>query len=86
MVWYPRECCDMITSQLKVILAQRQIAKKSPCTIGELAAVTGLSRQTLYNFANNVTTRYDSHVLNALCKALDVDIGTLLVYSADQVE
>ena len=74
----------MIRSQLKVILAQREVNDRPPYTIGDLASATGLSRQTLYNLANNVTSRYDSHVLSALCKALDIDVGTLLVYAPDK--
>jgi putative transcriptional regulator len=74
----------MIKSQLKVILAQRQVSEKPPYTIGELATATGLSRQTLYNLANNVTTRYDNHVLDAICRVLEVDVGTLLVHIPDE--
>ena len=74
----------MIRSQLKVILAQREVNDRPPYTISELASSTGLSRQTLYNLANNVTTRYDRHVLDALCKVLEIDVGTLLVYVPEE--
>ena len=76
----------MIRSQLKVVLAQREIAEERPFTIMDLAEETGVSRQALYNFANNVTTRYDVHVLNALCRVLEVQLSDLLIYIPDEDE
>jgi putative transcriptional regulator len=75
----------MIRSQLKVILAQRQVEGRPPYTVAELAAVTGLNRQSLYGLCNNTTTRFDSHVLNALCRVLEVDVGRLLMYVPDEL-
>ena len=36
------------------------------------------------NFAQ--ATRYDAHVLDALCRVLDVGVGDLLVYVADSTD
>ena len=74
----------MIRSQLKVVLAQREVAGKKPYNVLDLATETGVSKQALYNFANNVTTRYDAHVINALCRVLDVQVGELLVYVPEE--
>ena len=74
----------MIKSQLKVILAQREIDSRTPRNIVELAEATGLSRQTLYNLAKNATTRYDTKVLDAICGALNVAVGDLLVYECTE--
>lgn len=74
----------MIRTRLEIVLAERKVANRKPYTVPELADITGLTRQTLYNFANNVTTRYDAPVLDALCKALDVQPGNLLIYVPDE--
>ena len=76
----------MIQCQLKVILAQREVEDKAPYTISELAQATGLTRQTLYNLANNVTGRYDEHVLDSLCQVLGVQVGDLLVYRPGKLQ
>lgn len=76
----------MIKSRLKVILAQREVANTPPFTISDVASATGLSRQTLYNLANNTTTRYDASVLDALCRVFKVQVGDLLVYLPDEEE
>ena len=73
----------MIRSRLKIILAQREVAQRETFRIAELAVASGVSRQTLYNLANNATTRYDSHVLNALCQVLDIQVGEILLYIPD---
>ncbi len=76
----------MITCRLKIILAQRAFENSPPTNITELSQMTGLNRSALSNLANNKTTRYDQHVLSALCRVLGVGVGDLLVYIPDQAE
>lgn len=68
----------MIRTRLGIILAERKLANVPPFTIVDIAERTGISRQTLYNFVNNVTTRYDADILDALCDALGVGLCDLL--------
>ena len=67
----------MIKSKLSTLLGERRIK------ISHLADRTGLSRNTLTNLYYDKTTRYDQHVLNAVCRALDCQLGNLLEYVPD---
>ena len=70
----------MIKCQLAVILGQRRANSRGLHNYSSLARATGLSYGSISNLANNKTTRYDAHVLDALCRVLDVGVGDLLVY------
>ena len=76
----------MIQCQLKIILAQRNVENQPPWNLTDLTTATGLSWSTISKLANNKTTRYDQHVLSALCRVLGVGVGDLLVYITDQAE
>ena len=76
----------MIKCRLKVILAQRDMENRPPWNLTDLAQTTGLSWSTISNLANNKTTRYDAHVLDAICRVLGLGVGDLLVYIPDQAE
>ena len=74
----------MIRCRLAVLLAERKIAGHHPYTYVDLAQEAGLNRVTVANFVNNVTTRFDAYVLDALCHVLDVNVGDLLEYIPDE--
>ncbi len=76
----------MIQCRLKVLLAERKIARTPPYTQADLAQVTGLGRSTVDNLANNKTHRYDAHVLDGICTTLGCKIGELLVHVPDEPE
>lgn len=46
----------------------------------ELAKRTGLQYQVIDNYFKNKVRRYDSDVLNKICKALSCDIEDILKY------
>ena len=70
----------MIRCQLAAILGQRRADGQEPYTFAAVARETGLHFDTVANLANNKTQRYDAPVLDALCLALGVDVGDLLVH------
>lgn len=45
----------------------------------EVAEVTGLSKTTVDRIARNETSRYDEHVLLAICNYFDCSVGELLI-------
>jgi DNA-binding Xre family transcriptional regulator len=73
----------MIECRLKVILAQRDVENRPPWNLTDLAKAADLSWSTVSNLANNKTSRYDAHVLDGICRVLNVGVGDLLVYIPD---
>lgn len=49
-------------------------------TIAEMSKKSGLSRKSVSKLLNHQTTRLDLNVLYKLCKALDCEVGELVVY------
>ncbi len=70
----------MIKCRLAVILGERRAEGLKPYNFASLARETKLHFDTVANLGSNKTTRYDAHVLDVLCRALDVDLSDLLVY------
>lgn len=59
----------------------KELAARRKLTGYELAALTGISRQTLYKLMREpVTTRVNGETLATLCEALNVQPGTLIEY------
>lgn len=73
----------MIQCRLKVLLAERKIARNPPYTQADLAEATGLARTTVDNLAGNKTKRFDEHVLDAICTVLGCQVGDLLIHVPD---
>ena len=46
----------------------------------ELSKRTGIRFQIVDNYYKNKVTRYDSDILDRMCKALDCDISSLIEY------
>ena len=74
----------MIKCQLAVILGQRRAEGLKPYNFAALARESKLHFDTIANLASNRTTRYDAHVLDTLCRVLDVDLSDLLIYDSSQ--
>ncbi len=49
----------------------------------ELSQRTGIRFQIIDNYYKNKIVRFDSEVLNKICKALDCDITDILSYKKD---
>lgn len=47
----------------------------------ELSKRTGIRFQVIDNYYKNKVVRYDSDVLDRICKALDCNISDLIIYS-----
>jgi len=73
----------MIQTRLREILLQRELEYQEPYTIQGVAEATGLSQNAVSFFRSGRTTRFDAHVLDALCRVLEVQVGDLLVYVPD---
>ncbi len=73
----------MIQTRLREVMLQRELEYREPYTIKQIAEVSGLNPDTISNFRSGKTTRFDAAVLDALCQALDVQPGDLLVYVPD---
>jgi DNA-binding Xre family transcriptional regulator len=74
----------MITCRLAVVLAERRIKQQYPYVQIDVVRESGLNPNTISNLVNNITTRYDAHVLDALCRVLDVEPGDILAYAPDE--
>ncbi len=46
----------------------------------ELAKRTGIQYQIVDNYYKNVVKRYDSYILDRICRALNCDIGDIIEY------
>lgn len=68
-----------ISNRFGVLLAEKSIAEKRNISVSEVARESGISRKTLQGWANNTVTRYDTPVLEALCKYFGCEPGDLIV-------
>lgn len=50
----------------------------------ELAKRTEIKFQTIDNYYKNRTVRYDSYILNRICKALSCEISDIIEYTEDE--
>jgi putative transcriptional regulator len=64
----------MIRCKLSELLGRRRIH------IRELAHNTGISYPTLWNLYHEKTTRIDFNTIDAICKALTLQVGELFEY------
>ena len=72
-----------INNRFGVLLAEKRVKERRKISLAEIASETGVPRQTLYAWENNTVTRFDSHVMDALCKYFDCKIGDLFQYVPD---
>lgn len=57
--------------------------KEHKITRYELSKRTEIKFQTIDRYYKNITVRYDSYILNLICKALDCDISDIIEYTKD---
>lgn len=65
-----------------------ELKRGKPIEIKEIAAKTGLHRETVANLLEGKTTRFDAPVLDAICKYFNIPPGPIpfIVYEPDEVE
>lgn len=72
-----------INNRFGVLLAAKRSQEKRNIPLSEVSAETGLPPKTLFAWANNTVTRFDVHVINAICQYFNVQPGELFEYVAD---
>ena len=73
----------MIKVQLWKIWKRQELILGHRLTYAELADATGLSTTTLLGLDKERTTRFDAHVLDALCEFFHCQVGDLLRYERE---
>ena len=73
-----------IYNRFGVLLAQKRMIEKRNIPLSEVAEKTGLPPKTLFAWQNNTVTRFDVHVINAICQYFEVQPGLLFEYVPDQ--
>jgi putative transcriptional regulator len=68
----------IVQTNLRVLVAQKEIKDRRRISLLTLAAETGLNKNTIYGLANNTTREYPRDVLATLCTYFDCDICDLL--------
>ncbi len=74
-----------VNNRFAVLLAEKQVKERRNISLSEVAEVTGVSRQALYKWENNKVNRFDTPVINAICKYFDIQPGELFEYVPDEV-
>jgi putative transcriptional regulator len=69
-----------INNRFSVLLAEKRVQAKRNIPLSEVAAEIGLPPKTLFAWANNTVTRFDVHVIDAICQYFGVQPGELFEY------
>lgn len=69
-----------INNRFGILLAEKRVQEKRNIPISEVAEETGVPPKTLFAWANNTVTRFDVHVIDAICKYFGVQPGELFQY------
>ena len=72
-----------INNRFGILLAEKRVKEKRNIPLSEVAEGTGLPPKTLFAWANNTVTRFDVHVINAICQYFGVQPGDLFEYVPD---
>ncbi|MEQ1157840.1 helix-turn-helix domain-containing protein [Acinetobacter johnsonii] len=64
----------MIISNLAVLLAERKLK------VADLVRSTGINKSTLHKLYNDESVRIDFETIDKICKALEVEVGDLLIF------
>lgn len=60
-------------------MAEKGVREKRRITVESLSQETGINRQTLINYRKGVITRFDSNIVETLCRYFGCDINELLM-------
>ena len=72
-----------INNRFGILLAEKRVKEKRNIPLSEVAQEVGLPPKTLFAWANNTVTRFDVHVINAICQYFGVQPGELFEYVPD---
>lgn len=72
-----------IINRFGILLAEKRVREKRNIPVSEVAESTGLPRKTLQAWATNTVTRFDVHVMNAICAYFGIKPGELFDYVPD---
>ncbi len=68
-----------MTSNLRVLTAQKGQRERRRISLRTVAEETGISRYTVYAFANDTISEYPKEVITTLCNYFDCTVGDLLL-------
>lgn len=68
----------MILCNLPVLLAERRMK------VADLIRMTGISKSTMHKIYNEQTSRIDFETMDKICEALDIGVGDLFTYVANE--
>lgn len=74
-----------INNRFGVLLAEKCKQEKRNISLQEVEQQTGISRQALYKWKNNTLDRFESRVMDALCRYFEIQPGELFEYVKDDV-
>ena len=66
-------------SNLRVLTAQKGQRERRRISLRTVAEETGISRYTIYAFANETISEYPKEVITRLCNYFDCTVGELLL-------
>ena len=69
----------IVRSNLRVLTAQKSQRERRRISLRTVAAETGISRYTVYAFANDTLNEYPKEVVARLCNYFDCTVGDLLL-------
>jgi DNA-binding Xre family transcriptional regulator len=72
-----------VNNKFGVMLAEKRAQEKRNIPLAEVSEATGIPTKTLFSWANNTVTRFDVHVIDAICKYFGVKPGELFEYVED---
>lgn len=68
-----------VRSNLRVLTAQKSQREHRRISLRTVAEETGISRYTVYAFANDTLNEYPKEVIGRLCTYFDCAVGDLLL-------
>jgi DNA-binding Xre family transcriptional regulator len=69
-----------INNRFGVLLAEKRGQEKRNIPLSEVSEAIGVPPKTLLSWANNTVTRFDAHVIDAICQYFSVQPGELFEY------
>ncbi len=69
----------IVRSNLRVLTAQKGQRERRHLSLRTVAEETGISRYTMYAFANDTLSEYPKEVVTKLCNYFDCTVGDLLL-------
>lgn len=73
-----------VNNRFAILLAEKRMKEKRSIPLTEVAEATGIPHKTLFAWANNAVTRFDVHVINAVCQYFKIQPGELFEYIEDE--